>query len=120
MDKKQKERVLLPEGLSAIRTGTCQPNKCKSACCKFFMVSYSSSLEEYGEYYKGFFNNSTKFGDLYLIKDCNHLDAKLNKCKLWGSEEFPEVCKVFPAITDPAYRHCIDKCTFKFIVREDK
>ena len=97
--------------MQLVRKGKCQPDKCNSACCKFYMVSKTGNTDDY---IKGFIDGQNKFGDHLIRKNCKHLDVKNNKCKVWGTDEFPEVCKQFPNPSDPVYKHVFDVCTFRF------
>lgn len=93
------------------RKGECNPNKCKSACCKFYLISGEGSTSDYTS---GFFETKNKYNDFIMSKNCKHLDVKNNKCKVWGTDEFPEVCRQFPNPSDQVYKHVFDVCTFKF------
>ena len=109
----------LETGLHIKRTGKCQPEKCGSACCKFHLNRAKGHTDTY-DYHSFFADEFDKQGNFVYNKNCEQLDEKNNKCKLWGSEKFPEVCKQFPSVNDPVYRHVRDKCTFKFIIAEDE
>ncbi len=95
------------------RKGKCDPKKCKSACCKFYMVNGGFGTDDYIE---GFLEK-TKYGDFKINKYCKHLDVKNNKCKVWGTDNFPKVCRQFPHITDSVYKHVFDVCSFKFEIK---
>lgn len=97
--------------MQLVKKGKCQPKKCKSACCKFYMVTKTGNTDDY---IRGFIESENKYGDHYIVKNCKHLDSKNNKCKVWGKDEFPEVCKQFPVSSDSAYKHVFNFCTFKF------
>ncbi len=81
-----------------IRKGTCQPDKCKSACCKV--------LHQYP-------NKLIVDNTILEINDgvCNKL--KNNKCLIHNNK--PKPCKDFPlSPDDPIYKLVKDKCTFWF------
>lgn len=96
-----------------VREGCCEPKKCKSACCKIFMFKKNKAIEDYQKN----FTFENKYGDLFFQKKCKWLDVKNNKCKAWGTKDFPEVCKQFPNIDDLVYRHVADVCSFKFVLK---
>ncbi len=98
--------------MQLVKKGKCHPGKCKSACCKFYMIDNP----QYGirKYVAGFFENQNKYGDYYQVKNCKNLDVKNNKCRVWGTKDFPEVCKQFPNPTDAVYKHVFDVCGFHF------
>lgn len=100
--------------MELVRKGKCQPDKCKSACCKFFMMTKCERNEKMDKYYSSFFDKTNIFGDYIMEKPCKNLDIKNNKCKVWGTKDFPEVCKQFPNPTDSVYKHVFEVCTFKF------
>ncbi len=100
---KFKERFVIVK-----RVGKCEPEKCKSACCKFVDAYYLSN------YSKGFFDEKDEFGKYYLNKDCNNLN-ECGKCKKWN-KDLPGACKQFPHPSDKVYWHIMDKCSFKFEV----
>ncbi len=110
MDNHEYNPAILSDKYKVIRTGFCDPNKCKSACCKFYMIARGS---EYDDYTSGFFEK-VESGNFIFKKNCKYLDIKKNKCKIWGTPQFPEVCKQFPHPSDPVYRHVINVCSFKF------
>jgi hypothetical protein len=112
-----KERRLSP-GLFIKRIGECHPDICGSACCKFWLSMSNEELETYN-YHSSFADKIDKHGNLIFDKTCKHLDVKENKCKLWGSNKFPEVCRQFPTVNDYVYRNVMDKCTFQFVIAED-
>jgi len=95
------------------RIGKCEPEKCKSACCKFYMNNGGTPLDDY---INGFFEK-TKYNDFMLKKNCKYLDVKNNKCIVWNTDKFPEVCKQFPNVTDSVYKHVFEVCSFKFILK---
>ena len=97
--------------MQLVRKGKCEPNKCKSACCKFYMVSRTGDVDDYIE---GFFEKTNKYGDHYIIRNCKHLDVKNNKCKVWGTDRCPKVCRIFPNSIDAVYKQVFDVCTFRF------
>ncbi|MHA1342392.1 MAG: YkgJ family cysteine cluster protein [Promethearchaeota archaeon] len=103
--------------MQLIRKGKCNPKKCNSACCKIFMHAQSDDCDDYNS---GFLEHKNKYGDLYTLKNCKHLDVKNNKCKIWGTKEFPKVCKVFPFPNDSVYKHVFDVCSFKFEMEPTK
>ena len=103
--------------MELVRTGKCQPNKCGSACCKFHMIKKTDNTDDYID---GFYDSKNEHGDHLLVRNCKHLDVKNNKCKVWGTDKMPEVCKQFPVPTDAVYKHVFDVCTFKFEMRPIK
>lgn len=112
----------IPDGFIIKRIGKCQLDKCGAACCKFFMINAPID-KGYEKYYEGFFPECNEYGDRFLSQSCKFLQ-KNNKCSLWNDNNFPEVCKQFPNLTDNVYRHIAHLCTFKFIIepieKEDK
>jgi len=104
-------------GMVLVRTGKCDPVKCGSACCKFYMITGGKNVDDYTS---GFFENKNIYDDFYEVKNCKHLDVENNKCKVWDSLEFPKVCAQFPNYTDPVYRHVFKECSFRFTVEPEK
>ena len=111
------ERELRP-GLVIKKTGKCRPEKCGSACCKFYMIQ--AGTDTHIEYWRGFYDKEDDEGNLYNVRNCKNLDLKKNKCKLWGTNKFPPVCRAFPTINDVTYRHIMEVCTFKFIICKER
>ena len=96
------------------RDGNCEPDVCGSACCKF--KSDYGLTENQIKYHLGF-GEKTKFeGCVNYNIICKHLSNKLNKCKLWDSDEFPEACRQFPHPIDSTYWNIHNKCKFKFVI----
>jgi len=88
-----------------VRTGKCNPKKCKSACCTHLHWTGNE------EYIKQFGTKCKPLGAL-IKKKCKQLCN--NKCKRWGRSNFPSVCKTFPHPNDGLYLAVMDKCSFKF------
>lgn len=101
-DTKNKKRILI------VRKGKCEPNNCKSACCKFINLETSSD--------KDYFNNfGTKCeGGRRIENICNKLNCKKNTCNIWKTDKFPNACKQFPHPHDRTYWTIFSKCSFYF------
>lgn len=99
-DPKTKKRMLI------IREGVCEPNKCKSVCCKFCHIETDST------YWANFGTKCDK--GIRFEGNCKQLDCKNNKCKVWDKKEFPMACKQFPHPNDSTYWEVFNTCSFYY------
>lgn len=73
------------------------------------------SIEEWQTYFKNFGDIVILNGSIHSVihKTCKNLGDD-NKCKVFGTTEFPEVCRQFPYITDSVWHYVKDDCGFYF------
>ena len=96
------------------RKGSCDPTKCKAACCRF-TIMYSSAKEPSMKYLKGMGFKVEKIdGHRYIIleRPCDYLNQKTNRCKRHSSKPWP--CKHFPIPSDAVYKRVRKVCSYIF------
>ncbi len=97
------------------RTGTCNPEKCKAACCRFSSSSYTSLSQDARKYMAGMGYKIEKTDDGWRVVNltpCIHLDLDTNRCKNYARR--PWCCRHFPTPQDDVYKRVARVCSFRF------
>jgi hypothetical protein len=97
------------------RSGTCQPEQCGSACCKFVALFQQRMLPAERAFYeaRGIPIVAYPTGDeaLHIAHRCQHL-TELGACAVYGTPERPAACEAYP--THPFDLVGVERCSYTF------
>lgn len=97
-----------------VRSGTCQPEGCGSACCRFLMMFPGMGEAERAFYEaRGLPIIEFPTGDLGLKIEhrCQHL-TDAGACAVYGTPQRPAVCDAYP--THPYDLVAVEGCSYTF------